>query len=69
MHERRGEKAGWIGGWIGSSLWLLIMSVVWGAEGRPGRAGWSFIWLLPAFAVPFFVLGRRTWNGQEPPRQ
>lgn len=27
--ERKGEKIGWIGGWIGSFLWLGVLSIVW----------------------------------------
>jgi hypothetical protein len=27
--SRTGEKWGWIGGWLGSFVWILISSVVW----------------------------------------
>ena len=27
--NRRGEKIGWIGGWMGGFIWLIILSVVW----------------------------------------
>lgn len=29
MNERKGEKLGWIGGWIGSFIWLIPVSIVW----------------------------------------
>jgi hypothetical protein len=29
MMSRSGEKWGWIGGWLGSFIWILISSVVW----------------------------------------
>ncbi|MFH1145239.1 MAG: hypothetical protein V1774_11915 [Candidatus Eisenbacteria bacterium] len=28
MHERRGEKLGWIGGWCGGFLWAAILAIV-----------------------------------------
>ncbi|MFZ1947999.1 MAG: hypothetical protein WAW06_10680 [bacterium] len=31
---RKGEKIGWIAGWIGSFLWLGILSIVWLAQGK-----------------------------------
>jgi len=27
--ERKGERIGWIGGWIGSFLWLCALSILW----------------------------------------
>jgi hypothetical protein len=32
--NRNGEKIGWIGGWIGSFLWLLALSVLWFFRGQ-----------------------------------
>ena len=32
--HRRGEKIGWLGGWIGGFLWLGILSVIWQFQGR-----------------------------------
>ncbi|MHC4199323.1 MAG: hypothetical protein ACYSU0_04975 [Planctomycetota bacterium] len=34
MRQRRGEKVGWIAGWLGGFLWLCILSVLWLALGR-----------------------------------
>ncbi len=29
MEPRTGEKIGWIGGWSGGFIWLLILSIIW----------------------------------------
>ncbi|MEI8183138.1 MAG: hypothetical protein WCG29_10590 [Desulfomonile sp.] len=34
MANRLGEKAGWIGGWCGGFLWVLLLSVMWVVKGR-----------------------------------
>lgn len=34
MMSRTGEKWGWIGAWLGSYLWILILSVVWLGQGK-----------------------------------
>jgi hypothetical protein len=28
MHERRQEKIGWVGGWLGGFVWVLLLSVM-----------------------------------------
>ena len=28
MNKRKGEKIGWIGGWLGAFLWLLVLSII-----------------------------------------
>jgi len=28
MENRRGEKIGWVGGWLGGFIWVLLMSVI-----------------------------------------
>ncbi len=33
MHQRKGEKAGWLGGWLGGFLWLCLLSILWLAKG------------------------------------
>jgi hypothetical protein len=38
MSERRSEKFGWIGGWFGSFIWVLILSVVQLVEGKRQQA-------------------------------
>jgi hypothetical protein len=34
MRSRRGEKVGWICGWLGGFLWLSILSVIWLVQGK-----------------------------------
>ncbi|MBM3317340.1 MAG: hypothetical protein FJY75_05765 [Candidatus Eisenbacteria bacterium] len=34
MGDRSGERYGWLGGWGGTFLWVLILAVVWLARGR-----------------------------------
>ncbi len=34
MQERKGEKIGWIGGWTGGFIWLVLLSVLWLAQGK-----------------------------------
>jgi len=34
MNKRKGEKVGWIGGWSGGFVWLLVLSVVWLLQGK-----------------------------------
>jgi len=41
MVDRRGEKIGWLAGWIGGFSWVAILSIVFMARGQwtPGCAG------------------------------
>lgn len=32
--SRKGEKIGWIDGWIGGFIWLCILSIVWLVQGK-----------------------------------
>jgi MFS family permease len=32
--DRKGEKIGWIGGWAGSFIWLLLFSLIWLGRGK-----------------------------------
>ncbi len=34
MKERKGEKTGWIAGWLGGSVWLCLLSIIWFVQGR-----------------------------------
>ncbi len=54
MTERRGEKIGWVGGWIGAFCWLPLLSVVWFLDGRPGAGILGLA--LPALGVGLAVL-------------
>jgi hypothetical protein len=51
--SRSGEKWGWIAGWVGSILWIGILSVVWLFQGKtlPGLAGIALFLLTLAFIV------------------
>jgi phosphatidylserine synthase len=37
MADRRGERIGWTGGWLGAFLWLAVLSVVFLFQGQWGR--------------------------------
>jgi hypothetical protein len=60
LAQRRGEKIGWIGGWSGGFVWLVILTGVWIARGQyaPGVAGVVLLGLVAA-AVLFFAPWRR----------
>jgi hypothetical protein len=34
MAERKGEKIGWLAGWAGGFLWVLILAIVFLAQGK-----------------------------------
>ena len=34
MKERKGEKVGWIVGWLGGFVWLFLLSIVWLVQGK-----------------------------------
>lgn len=59
MVNRLGEKAGWIGGWSGGFLWVLLLSVMWLIQGRfiEGVAGL----LLVALAV-LLIIATAPWK-------
>lgn len=38
MTERRGEKVGWLGGWFGAFIWLLLLSIIRMIQGKNGSA-------------------------------
>lgn len=47
MEQRRGEKIGWIGGWLGGFVWLAALAVVFLVQQRwlPGVVGLSLFGL------------------------
>jgi len=55
MAQRRGEKLGWIGGWIGAFLWVAILSIVFLSQGKvmAGGAGLLIVALAAALVVWF----------------
>jgi hypothetical protein len=34
MQNRRGEKVGWTGGWIGSFIWVSVLALLWLYNGK-----------------------------------
>lgn len=54
MDGRTGEKYGWLGGWWGAFLWVLILAVVWLARGRTS-AGLAGLVLAGVALVASFV--------------
>ena len=55
MKKRTGEKIGWIGGWVGSFLWLGILAAVFFFKGKAigGIAG--LVLFAAAIAGAFFL--------------
>jgi hypothetical protein len=58
MNTRRGERIGWIGGWCGGFVWLVLLGILWIVQGRlvPGAAALG----MAALGV-FVILDRRPW--------
>lgn len=44
MQHRKGEKVGWIIGWLGGFLWLCLLSILWLVQGKTttGMVGLGF---------------------------
>jgi hypothetical protein len=55
MMSRTGEKWGWIGGWLGSYIWILILSVVWLGQGKYVFATLGGGFILVALTLAFLV--------------
>jgi hypothetical protein len=64
MKSRIGEKLGWIGGWLGSFLWLLIVTIEWLVQGRSGHAAIGAI-VLALGIILIFVLAPWRWPQTE----
>lgn len=41
MSDRRGEKIGWVAGWCGGFVWVVVLSIVFFVQGKmiPGALG------------------------------
>ena len=50
--QRRGEKIGWLAGWLGGFIWLAILSLIWLIQGRTvaGIAG-MFLFALAVITI------------------
>jgi len=57
--ERKGEKTGWIGGWIGSFVWLVALSIVWLTQSKIlfGILG-IIVFVLASFLAVYFEPSR-----------
>ena len=64
MTSRKGEKAGWIGGWTGGFLWVLLPAGFWIVQGRMAE---GFTGLLLAGAAVVVVLSTAPWRHPEQP--
>ena len=53
MNNRRGEKIGWLGGWSGGFLWVVILAMVFAIQGRFTEAMASGAIAAMAFALIF----------------
>lgn len=64
MTSRKGEKAGWIGGWTGGFLWVLLLAGFWTVQGRmiEGLTG-----LLLTGAAVLVVLSTAPWRHPDQP--
>ena len=59
MAKRTGEKIGWIGGWGGGFLWVLILSIVWLVKGK----GWeAFAGIILVLAAAALILALAPWR-------
>jgi hypothetical protein len=54
MPERRQEKLGWVGGWLGGFIWVLILSVLFLFQGRAREAGVGLLISGAACGTVFF---------------
>jgi hypothetical protein len=54
-NHRKGEKIGWIGGWCGAFLWVLVMSIVLLAKGRLSPAVLGMV-IVAVAAILVFTL-------------
>jgi hypothetical protein len=55
MTQRKGEKTGWIVGWLGGFLWLVLLSTVWLFRGKPINGVVGIILFLVAVLMVFVL--------------
>ena len=53
MKNRKGEKIGWIGGWLGSYSWVLVLSIVFFAQGKASPGFYGILIFLIAVIVMY----------------
>ena len=59
MRERNQEKLGWVGGWLGGFIWVLILSMVFFFQGKMLQAGMGLLITCVACAA---ILGCSPWR-------
>lgn len=64
MKNRNGEKIGWIGGWLGSFLWVLALAVMFLFQGK-NRAG--IIGLALVALGAFYIFSCAPWKSPHTP--
>ncbi len=64
MNNRNGEKIGWIGGWLGSFIWVLALAVMFLFQGK-GREG--IIGLVLVGLGVFYVFSCAPWKSPQTP--
>ncbi len=64
MKNRNGEKMGWIGGWLGSFLWVLVLSVVFLFQGKRMQ---GIVGLVLVVLGVFYVFSSAPWRRPEAP--
>lgn len=64
MKERKGEKIGWIGGWTGGFLWVLILAAVRFFQKSPWH---GIVGLVIACTAFFLVFRQAPWRSPKTP--
>ena len=64
MTARRGEQWGWLAGWFGGFIWVLILSIKLSIEGRNGPALTGFLLVAVAVVV---IAGCAPWRHPQTP--
>ena len=55
MMNRKGEKIGWIGGWLGGFIWLILLSAVWIVQGKISNGMMGIILFIFAVSLIFML--------------
>ncbi len=53
--NRKGEKIGWIGGWLGGFIWLILLSAVWIVQGKISNGMMGIILFIFAVSLIFML--------------
>jgi len=55
MVDRRGEKIGWLAGWIGGFSWIAILSIIFMAKGQWASGCVGLLLLLAAWSTVVYL--------------